>query len=118
MATVSDKLLQALSFVESTHRDTCTGDQGKAIGRYQIHESYWKDATSYDKTIGGTYAKCQGNGAYSAQVVRAYMKRYLPAGASDEAIALTHNLGPSGKNQVGKGHAYWTKVKKALDEGS
>jgi hypothetical protein len=118
MATVSDKLLQALSFVESTHRDTCTGDQGKAIGRYQIHEPYWKDATSYDKTIGGQYSDCQGNGEYSAKVVRAYMKRYLSAGATDEEIALTHNLGPSGKKKAGTSHAYWKKVKKALDEGS
>jgi hypothetical protein len=118
MAVVSDSLLKALSYVESSHRETATGDGGKAIGEYQIHKAYWKDATDFDKSIGGSYEDCQGDGAYSAKVVRAYMKRYLKSGASNEEIALTHNRDPNGKNEAGKNNPYWLKVKKALDNNS
>jgi hypothetical protein len=117
MASVSDRLLKAISFVESRHNDGAVGDGGKAIGRYQIHQPYWQDATGYDKSIGGSYGDCK-RGDYAAKVVRAYMKRYLKSGASDEEIALTHNRGPNGKSKAGTNDSYWQKVKSALDNNS
>lgn len=109
---VSPEFLAAIRQVESHGNDKAVGDGGKAIGPYQIWHSYWKDATEFDKTLGGSYQDCY-DPAYAARVVRAYMARYAPKGASLETLARIHNGGPKG-HQKEATLAYWAKVQKEL----
>jgi len=71
------------------------GDNGKALGAFQIHSGYYKDACGYDKTLvlDGTYQKCLTNTEYSERVVRAYVRRYLPKNGTPEMAARMHNGG-------------------------
>jgi len=111
-AGVDDKFLAAVRQVESSGRDHLVGDGGEAIGPYQIHKAYWKDATNFDKTIGGTYKDCF-NPEYAKKVVKAYLRRYAPKDASYETLARIHNGGPKGhlkRATIG----YWKKIKEAL----
>ena len=109
---VSPEFLAAIRQVESHGNDKAVGDGGKAIGPYQIWHSYWKDATEFDKTLGGSYQDCY-NPQYASKVVRAYMARYAPKGASLETLARIHNGGPKG-HQKEATLAYWAKVQKEL----
>ena len=112
--SVSDSLLNAIQSVESGDAgdNAPDGDGGKAIGPFQIRKEYWKDATEFDKTIGGTYADCHKL-EYATKVVRAYMRRYVPVGSTDETAARIHNGGPKGATKKAT-EKYWEKVKKAL----
>ncbi len=108
----SDRLLDAIEQVESGGRVNVVGDNGKAIGPMQIHRVYWKDAVEHDPSIGGSYSDCR-DPQYARKVVRAYMARYAPKGASDEVLARIHNGGPKGhrKDATVK---YWVKVRRRL----
>lgn len=72
------------------------GDDGKAIGPFQLWEIYWRDAVTYDKTLadepGETYAKCRER-AYAELVVRAYMRRWAKSNATFREVAMLHNGG-------------------------
>lgn len=108
----SATLLAAIRQVESGGNDRAVGDNGKAIGPYQIHEVYWRDAVDFDKNIGGTYKDCY-DPAYAEKIVRAYMRRYAPKNSSDEVFARIHNGGPKGAERKPT-KPYWAKVKKAM----
>ena len=108
----SARLLDAIEQVESGGRNV-VGDNGKAIGPMQIHRVYWQDAIEHDPSIGGVYADCQ-DPQYARRVVRAYMDRYAPKGASDETLARIHNGGPRGHRRDAT-IKYWNKVRKHLD---
>ena len=109
------RILDAIHQVETggcKNPSEAVGDGGKAIGPFQIHQSYWADAVEHDPSIGGVYADCK-NEAYARQIVIAYLSRYCKSW-SDENCARIHNGGPSG----GKRKAtvkYWQKVQKHLD---
>lgn len=107
-----DQLLAAIATVESGNDSNAVGDGGKAIGAYQIHKVYWQDAVDFDKTLGGSYQDCY-DPDYARRVVLAYLKRYAPAGATQETLARIHNGGPRGylKKATLK---YWAKVQKEL----
>ena len=107
-----DNLLDAMYTVESNRGKNLVGDGGKAIGPYQIWESYWRDAVEFDLTIGGKYEDCM-NKAYSEKIIRAYWERYAPKGATLEQLARIHNGGPKGhtRNATLK---YWKKIVKAM----
>ena len=55
-----EQLIKAIHKVESGGRtgNKIFGDNGKAIGPLQIHYANWKDATDFDKSIGGQYSNC------------------------------------------------------------
>lgn len=111
-----DRLVQAICQVETggeADPANAVGDNGKAIGPYQIHKAYWIDATQYDKSIGGTYADCK-NKAYATKVVMAYLRRYAPKFATLEDLARQHNGGPKGHRKDAT-LAYWAKVQAALE---
>lgn len=112
MAAQSESLLAAIRHVESGGNDLAVGDGGKAIGPYQIHRIYWTDAVSFDRSIKGRYEDCY-DPAYAAKVVKAYLKRYAPAGASNEVMARIHNGGPKGATKTAT-KAYWAKIAKQL----
>ena len=112
-----DKVLDAIRIVESNNNPDAVGDNGNAIGVYQIWKSYWKDATERSD-ISGKYLDCY-NANYADRIVRAYMDRYatekrLGRTVTQEDIARIHNGGPNGykKDATIK---YWEKVKKELN---
>ncbi len=109
-------LLNAIRFVESNNRDDVPdGDNGLAIGPYQIHYVYWFDANEFDKQLGGTYQMCRQR-AYAERVIDAYMRRHIPkewdAGLG-ETIAKVHNGGPKGHLKSAT-KRYWQRVRKRL----
>ena len=112
-ADVPRRLLNAIRFVESGNNDSAVGDNGNAIGPYQIWRSYWKDAVEYDPTIGGKYEDCF-NRDYAERIVNAYMDRYanerrLGRTPTFEDIARIHNGGPNGHKKRAT-IKYWEKV--------
>lgn len=109
-----DQLLDAMYTVESTRGRILVGDEGKAIGPYQIWKAYWQDAVEWDKTIGGEYKDCM-NKAYAEKIVRAYWKRYAPKSATIEQLARIHNGGPRGHLNANT-IKYWNKIKKELNK--
>lgn len=107
-----EQFLEAISFVESNHNDNAIGDNGKAIGRYQIHKAYWIDA----RMNYGGYQNVKDS-KYSRQVMLRYWKRYCPKALANrdyQHLARVHNGGP-------KGHLrkctlyYWHKVERELN---
>lgn len=111
------KLLHAIMMVESGGDPNAVGDNGKAIGPYQIHRVYWMDAVEFDPSIGGKYSDCK-NKAYAEKIVRAYWKRYaterrIGRPVTDADRARIHNGGPNGFKKAAT-RPYWEKVKKRL----
>ena len=120
-------LLDAMYQVESSGGKNLVGDFGQAIGPYQIHWVYWKDATVYDPTIKGKYEDCK-NKEYSERIIKAYWARYAPRNATVEQLARIHNggggilakqFGGSKKtmNAWKNTTAYWNKIKQEMKIG-
>lgn len=111
----TDRILDAIRQVETggcKDPANAVGDGGKAIGPFQIHQSYWQDAIDYDPSIGGVYADCK-NEEYARRVVLAYLSRYCKVW-TDANAARIHNGGPAGhKRKATLG--YWSKVRGHLD---
>ena len=107
------ELAKAVHQVESSGRtdDKIIGDNGRAIGPLQIHYSNWKDATDFDKTIGGKYSDCHKL-EYSKLIFDAYLRRY-GKGKSAEDRARIWNGGPKGYEKSAT-KRYWKEVKKNL----
>lgn len=114
------QILDAIRQVESSGRSNPPdGDQGRAIGPYQIHEVYWQDAHAFDPSLGGRYADCRSR-AYAERVIDAYMRRYAAEAwlAGDaETVARIHNGGPEGARKAGT-LGYWNKVLAELERAS
>ena len=106
------KLLEAIRQVETHGNPNLVGDNGKAIGSFQIWRVYWQDAIEHDKTIGGKYEDCK-NDEYAKRIIIAYWDRYAPKNATNEQLARIHNGGPQGW-KTHKTDGYWKKVKKEL----
>lgn len=116
---VSDSVLHAIHMVESGGKlKSPLGDGGRARGPYQIHYNYWFDAVSYDRSIGGKYEDVDSK-EYSERIIRSYMRRYAPKGATNKDIAMIHNGGCNILKKVGStaysnAVRYWDKVKKHI----
>ena len=108
------RLLAAIKQVESGGDANAIGDQGKALGAFQIWKSYWQDGVAYVPSIGGCYQDCK-DPKYSEFVVRAYLARYAPKGKTVtlEMLARIHNGGPRGYLKPAT-LKYWVKIQKAL----
>tara|TARA_R100001082_G_scaffold110645_1_gene91170 strand:- start:847 stop:1266 length:420 start_codon:yes stop_codon:yes gene_type:complete len=116
-----NKLLLAICKVESNCDPSAVGDNGKAIGAYQIWYDYWYDACTFsdkdDLRLTDGYNSCYDID-YSRKVVLAYWERYatikrLGRIPTNEDRARIHNGGPNGfrKKSTVK---YWKKVKNEL----
>lgn len=109
-------ILAAIRAVESSDRDDVPdGDGGKAIGPYQIHEVYWRDAVRFDASLGGSYAQCRQR-AYAERVVDAYMRKWANDAwqrGEAETIARVHNGGPGGADKASTA-GYWQRVRARL----
>lgn len=114
------EILDAIRMVESGGRDDCPdGDDGKAIGPFQIHEIYWRDAVAAQPELGPKggygYQDCRDR-AYAVRVIDAYMQRWVAEAWRDndaEVIARTHNGGPRGASKRAT-DGYWEKVRREL----
>lgn len=87
------------------------GDGGKALGPFQIHEVYWKDAG-----VTGKYDDVRKEG-YAKKVMFAYWLRYCPDALMNmdwETLARVHNGGPDGRNKDSTAK-YWKKVREAME---
>lgn len=109
-------ILHAIRMVESGGDDAVgDGDGGRAIGPYQIHEVYWRDASAHDPGLGGGYQDCRGR-AYAERVVAAYMERHAAAAwrsGDAQTIARVHNGGPLGAEKSAT-LGYWRRVRANL----
>jgi len=96
------------------------GDNGKALGPYQIWEVYWRDA----KIKNREYKEVLNDKKLSEQVIHNYMKRYqrkslkrLKRGIGNlkdiELISRTHNGGPQGLKKEAT-VSYFHKVREVL----
>lgn len=138
----SEELLRAIAKVESDNDPNAVGDDGNAIGIFQIHWAYWKDAVDYDygetqrrgcgcirdmnkrfveqcdnckgipSFIGGRYEDCW-NPVYARKIVLLYMAHNALSGASDETLARIHNGGPQG-HRKSQTLDYWKRVKQYM----
>lgn len=105
------EILHAIRWVETSDRtNPPDGDDGRAIGPYQIHRLYWQDAR-----LPGDYQECHRR-EYAERVITAYMQRWVPEAwrnCDAEAIARTHNGGPRGRSK-GQTDRYWARVESWL----
>lgn len=112
-----EDFLDALQQVESSGSlNPPDGDNGKAIGPFQIHVAYWKDACEADKALRRDYQACRDY-AYSRAVVIAYFARYAPKAWTKkdwETLARIHNGGLRGANKAAT-VGYWKKVQQIMD---
>ena len=99
------------------------GDNGHALGPFQVWMAYHFDAAERDSSL-NNYKDCLTSLDYSERVVRAYMGRYakaetkrLRAGkgtlADVEKVARIHNGGPKGYRKKAT-EDYWRKVQAQL----
>ena len=114
-----DKFYDAIWAVESSRQENPPdGDGGKAIGPYQIHEVYCKDAKEYmPEEIDFQYQDCKTKDCAEA-VIRVYMLRYARRAWQShdfETLARIHNGGPKGHKKKST-LKYWEKVQKVLKE--
>ena len=107
----------ALAQVESGNNPKAVGDSGKALGIYQIHESYFKDAAEYNKDLRKyTHFDCY-DPEISKKVVLAYMGRYEKKALNNndfETLARAHNGGCGWRKNPKLTNSYWQKIKKNL----
>ncbi len=105
------EIFAALHMTESSGMaDPPDGDDGKAIGPFQIHKLYWADAK-----IPGDYQQCRER-EYAERVVEFYMLRYAAEAwrtCDAETIARTHNGGPTGRHKSAT-DKYWARMSKWL----
>jgi hypothetical protein len=85
------------------------GDNGTAIGPYQLHRAYWLDARMPD----GSYQDCR-RAEYAERVMVRYWQRYAPDWRP-ETLARLHNGGCNNWQGVAAGR-YWQDVQHYMNE--
>lgn len=112
-----DKFLDAIEKVESRGNVNAVGDNGDSIGAYQIQRGYWQDAVENHPELKARGYEAVKDRQYARKIIRAYMERYAPKGATWEDLARIHNGGPKGHRKAAT-VKYWVKVQAALKGGS
>ena len=110
-AATYSPLLKAIRTVESNDNPGAVGDNGQALGAYQIHQTYWIDAN-----MGGKYANVTDRN-YATRCVVLYWRRHCPDALERgdlKTLAMTHHSGPSARFDAD----YWRKIERALSEQS
>lgn len=116
-------LYEAIATVESNGNDYAIGDNGNAVGRYQIWKIYVDDVNRICKLLRNkkqyTYAD-RTNPVKSLEMVKIYTwfyaKRYerlTGKKATDEIKARIHNGGLNGWKKTAT-IKYWNKVKREM----
>ena len=113
-----EDLLDAIEWVESKGDPWAVGDDGAAVGAYQIHKIYVDDV---NRILG--YKLFKGEKFYpfdyqdrckpekSREMVSIYLNHY---GGTFEEMARKHNGGPNGHNKEST-KSYWLKVKSRME---
>lgn len=89
------------------------GDNGNALGPYQIWQDFFTDAKEYDRTIGHNYRRVLNDTEFSEKVINGYYSRWEPeawnrmkAGKGTDAdlntLSRLHNGGLNWKNKTGQ----------------
>lgn len=108
-----ETFLKILSKIESNNNPRAIGDNGRAIGIYQIHKNYFLDAQEVNKELKKyKYENCFDK-EVSKKVVYSYIMRYEPKGDL-EAWARLHNSGPNWRNKKELTNKYWERFKKIM----
>jgi hypothetical protein len=107
------------------------GDDGNALGPYQIHYSYYLDAVEHAQNVVGRlpssyrYEYCLDAVDFSQWIVQLYVMRYSPEQAAQldrkqatladlELVFRKHNGGPKG-DQSPSTEQYWLKAQQLLN---
>jgi hypothetical protein len=96
--TDTRRILDALRQVEtggSRDPDRAVGDDGRALGAYQIHKVYWLDAVEHEPSLKERGYEAVTDRAYAERVVLAYLSRYAKDWSID-TVSRIHNGGPRG----------------------
>ena len=101
---VSQNLLDAIQAVESNGNERAIGDNGKAVGAFQIHKIYVDDVNSFSSEK-FTYED-RNDKEKSQKIVKLYLEHYgknyekkTGKKATNEVLARIHNGGPKGYNK-------------------
>lgn len=117
LAHTFEDFSRALGKVESGNNPKAVGDNGKAKGIFQIHESCFNDSKSFDKELNRfKYSDCF-NPAVSKRVLYSYCARYEPQALKSgdwETLARLWNSGPGWAGKKSKTNTYWSKVSNSL----
>ncbi len=112
LAFIFDDLLDAIEWVESKGDPWAVGDDGDAVGAYQIRKIYVDDV---NRIWGVLWKKFSYKDRYSKSksrfMVRVFLNHY---GGTFEEMARKHNGGPNGHNKPST-EAYWLKVKARME---
>ena len=115
---VSSNLLDAIEKTESNGKADAVGDNGKAVGSFQIHKIYVDDVNGFSSEK-FTYEDRKDK-VKSRKIVKLYLEHYGKAyekktgkTATNEVLARIHNGGPKGYNKEAT-KKYWNKIDKAL----
>lgn len=112
-APTMDEILDGIRQVESSGgKDKADGDDGKAIGPYQIWKSYWQDGTRILK-VDWPYSDAR-NEERARRVVKAYISHYGKKHGW-EGMIRCHNGGPTGWKKKST-LVYLKKVKTAIED--
>ena len=105
-AQVSDKFLDAVAMVESSGKTNAIGDNGKALGMFQLHRDAWEDAAKIDPSL-GDYKTGALNRETSRRAARVYFNilsaRLIRANAANSPANLyaAYNVGFAGFSKRG-----------------
>jgi hypothetical protein len=117
--TDTRRILDALRQVEtggSRDPDRAVGDDGRALGAYQIHRIAWLDAVEHEPSLKARGYEAVTDRAYAERVVIAYLSRYARDWSID-TVARIHNGGPAGATKRRKAtDGYAVKARRAFDE--
>jgi hypothetical protein len=114
-----DDLLDAIEWVESKGDPWAIGDDGRAVGAYQIHKIYVDDVrrimlkrfATYSWSVGVPNYQSRQDPEKSRDMVTTYLKHY---GGTFEEMARKHNGGPKGHLKEAT-KSYWLKVKARME---
>ena len=118
-ATTFTEVIHAIHMQEGSGKKTVPdgGDNGQAIGPFQIHQKYWVDAVRFTPALGKdhTYNDCH-NYDYALLIVKSYLNGYEGksiASGKWESVIRCHNGGPNWRNYAST-YQYYLKVKRFL----
>lgn len=119
----NQKLLNAIQKVETGGEkdpSKAKGDNGAALGWFQIHRDYWKDAMKASATaMFGDYTH-DATELDNARITVVCYWHYCKKQLSDKGKALFHHYGPSGLPGNSKFEndpdGYYVKVQKAMKD--
>lgn len=111
-----DDLLDAIEWVESKGDPFAIGDNGEAVGAYQIHKIYVDDVNRINRAKSKHKYQYPYEARYSHHLSREMTSIYLNHyGGSFEERARKHNGGPTGHLRE-ETKSYWLKVKARMEQ--